>query len=229
MDWTFLYPTLVWFHVLLLVFWLGADLGVFILGQHFRKRNLYSVPERLILLKLLVITDMGPRTAWALMVPSSLVLLKLGPWWPGMPDWLLVSGFVLGAVWLWLVWDAHTHDQTPRAARARAFENPLKYLLTGFYLTLGSVSLVNGGPLQEFLAWKALLFGLIFVAAILIDMAFRPVGPQLMALISQGSSDATEVPLRRTMDRTRIWVMLVYLLLLAISWIGVTKGAGVIR
>ncbi len=219
-----LYPTLVWLHVLLFVVWLGADLGVFILGQHFRKRDRYSVPERLILLKLLVITDMGPRTAWALMVPSSFTLLKLGPWWTSMPDWLLAAGWVLGAVWLWLVWEAHTHDQTPRAARARSFENPLKFLLTGFYLTLGIVSLRNATPLEPFLALKALLFGCIFVAAIAIDIAFRPVGPQLMRLISEGSSDQTEVPLRATMDRTRIWVMLVYLLLLVTSWLGVTKG-----
>lgn len=228
MDWSALYPTLVWFHVLLLVFWLGADLGVFILGQHFRKRHVYTVPERLILLKLLVITDMGPRTAWALMVPSSLTLLKLGGWWPGMPDWMLVAGFALGALWLWLVWDAHTHDQTPRAARARRIENPLKLLLTGFYLTLGIVSLRNGTPLEGFLAWKALLFGGIFVAAILIDVAFKPVGPQLMNLIKEGSSDATEIPLRATMDRTRIWVILVYVLLMVTSWLGVTKGVGLL-
>jgi len=219
-----LYPTLVWFHVLLLVFWLGADLGVFLLGQHFRKRHAYSVAERLTLLKLLVITDMGPRIAWALMVPSSLLLARLGPWWPDMPDWLLWAALVIGPVWLALIWTAHIHDQTPLARRARAIEEPLKWLLTGFYLVLGALSLRNGAPLEGFLAWKALLFGAIFVAAIAIDMAFRPVGPQLMALINEGSSDATEIPLRRTMDRTRIFVLLVYLLLFATSWLGVTKG-----
>jgi hypothetical protein len=224
-----LYPALVWFHILLLVFWLGGDLGVFLLGQHFRKRDAYSVPERLALLKLLVITDMGPRTAWALMVPSSLLLLKLGPWWPGMPDWLLWGGSAIALAWLALVWDAHLHDQTPRAKRARALENPLKFLLTGFYLTLGAVSLANGGqPLAGLLAWKALLFGLIFVAAILIDIAFKPVGPQLMALIQQGSSDATEIPLRRTMDRTRIFVVAVYALLFLISWLGVLVSKGIL-
>ncbi|MFN7175369.1 MAG: hypothetical protein ACK4MX_00615 [Thermaurantiacus sp.] len=223
-----LYPTLVWFHLLLLVFWLGGDLGVFLLGQHFRKRHDYSVQERLTLLKLLVITDMGPRTAWALMVPSSLLLLKLGPWWPTMPVWLLWAGSIVALAWLALVWDAHLHDQTPRARRARALENPLKFLLTGFYLTLGIVSLMNGAPLVGLLAWKALLFGLIFVAAILIDIAFRPVGPQLMALIRQGSSDATEVPLRRTMDRTRVFVVAVYLLLFLISWLGVLVSKGIL-
>ncbi len=224
-----LYPTLVWFHILLLVFWLGGDLGVFLLGQHFRRRHAYSLPERLALLRLLVITDMGPRTAWALMVPSSLLLLKLGPWWPAMPDWLLWAGSLVALAWLWLVWEAHLHDQTPRARRARALENPLKFTLTGFYLTLGIASLANGGqPLPGFLGWKALLFGLIFVAAILIDIAFRPVGPQLMALIQEGSSDETEVPLRRTMDRTRIFVMTVYALLFLISWLGVLVSKGIL-
>ncbi len=219
-----LYPTLVWFHVLLLVFWLGADLGVFLLGQHFRKRETYTVDQRLALLKLLVITDMGPRTAWALMVPSSLLLLKLGPWWPTMPMWLLQAGIVIGLFWLGLVWFAHANDQTPKARTARAIENPLKFLIMGFYLTLGAVSLLNGAPLAGFVAWKALLFGLIFAAAIMIDIMFKPVGAQLMALISEGSSDATEIPLRRTMDRTRLWVQLTYVLLFATSWLGVTQG-----
>lgn len=68
-----------------------------------------------------------------------------------------------------------------------------------------------------------MLFGAIFLAAIMIDVAFKPVGLLLGALIAQGSSDATERPLRQTMDRTRIWVLLVYLLLLVTAWLGVVK------
>jgi hypothetical protein len=221
-DWSAAYPALVYFHVLLFVFWLGADLGVFILGQHFRRRS-YSLAERLTILKLLVITDMGPRTAWALMVPSSLSLLKLGPWWPDMPLWLLLAGYAIGVAWLALLWDAHIHDQTPRAARDRRIENGLKVLLCGFYLTLGSLSVLHGAPLAGFVAWKALLFGAIFTAALGIDIAFKPVGPLLLALVRDGSSDRTEIPLRRTMDRTRLWVWATYALLLATSWLGVTK------
>ncbi len=223
-----LYATLVWFHILLFVFWLGADLGVFLLGQHFRKRDIYSVQERLTLLKLLVITDMGPRTAWALMVPSSLLLLKLGGWWPAIPDWLVLGGAAIGLFWLGLVWFAHLNDQTPRAAKARAIEAPLKFLIMGFYLTLGMVSLWRGDPLTGFVAWKALMFGLIFAAAIMIDLRFKPVGPQLMALIRDGSSDATELPLLATMNRTRLWVQTTYVLLLATSWLGVSKGASLL-
>ena len=47
-----LYDFLVFIHILLFVCWLGADMGVAVLGQHFRKSS-YSMPERLTILKLL--------------------------------------------------------------------------------------------------------------------------------------------------------------------------------
>lgn len=218
-----LYPNLVYLHLLLFVLWLGGDLGVFVLGQHFRRRD-YSLPERLTLLKLLVAVDMGPRSAWALMVPMSLTLLHFGNWWPGLPLAAVIAAWVIGLFWLWLVWDAHAHDMTPRAARDRRIEGWLRYGLAAFYLGLGTLSLTTGAPLAEpWLAAKALLFGCIFAAAIMIDHAFKPVGPQLMALVSQGSSDATEIPLRATMDGTRRWVLAVYVLLFATSWLGSVK------
>jgi hypothetical protein len=218
-----LYPTLVYAHLLLFVLWLGGDLGVFVLGQHFRKRS-YSLPERLTLLKLLVAIDMGPRSAWALMVPMSMTLLYAGGWWTGLPAIAVFLAWAVGLFWLWLVWDAHAHDMTPRAARDRKLEGWLRYLLTAFYLGLGGISLANGAPLAEtWLALKALLFGAIFAAAIMIDHAFKPVGSQLMALINEGSSDATEIPLRATMDGTRRWVFTVYALLFVTSWLGSVK------
>lgn len=217
------YPTLVYVHLLLFVLWLGADVGVFVLGQHFRRRGSYSLDQRLALLKLLVIVDMTPRTAWALMVPVSLSVARMGGWWD-VPLPLLIAAYGFAAIWLALVWDAHTHDQTPRAARNRRIEFWLKLLPTGFYLWLGMSSLLAGAPIAlPWLAWKALLFGLIFVAAIMIDVAFRPVGPLLGRLIDEGSSEATERPLLRVMNRTRLWVWCVYALLVATSWLGVVK------
>ncbi len=220
---TALYPNLIYLHLLLFVLWLGGDLGVFVLGQHFRRRS-YSLPERLTLLKLLVAIDMGPRSAWALMVPVSLSMLYAGSWWPGLPLAVVALAWGIGLFWLWLVWDAHGHDMTPRAARDRRIEGWLRYALAAFYLGLGGLSLATGAPLApHWLAVKALLFGLIFVAAIMIDVAFRPVGAQLGALIAQGSSDAMEVPLRATMDGTRRWVFAVYALLFVTSYLGLVK------
>jgi hypothetical protein len=220
---TLAYPTLVYAHLLLFVLWLGADVGVFLLGQHFRKRYVYTLDQRLALLKLLVIVDMTPRTAWALMVPVSLSVAKMGGWWD-VPVALIAAAYVFAGIWLALVWDARNHDQTPRAARNRKIEFWLKLLPTGFYLWLGAVSVATGNPIAlPWLAWKALLFGLIFAAAIMIDVAFKPVGPLLGRLLTEGSSDETELPLLRVMNTTRYWVWCVYALLVATSWLGVVK------
>lgn len=217
------YSVLVYAHLLLFVLWLGADVGVFVLGQHFRKREKWSLDQRIALLTLLVEIDMVPRSAWALMVPLSLSVVDAGGWWD-VPALLLAGAWVVGLFWLALVWDAHMHDQTPRAARNRRIEGWLRWLIGGFYLWLGGQSLLLGAPLEpDWLAAKALLFGFIFVAAIMIDVAFKPVGAQLAAVLTEGSSDATEIPLRRTMDRTRIWVWAVYLLLLVTAFLGNVK------
>jgi len=217
------YPTLVYVHLLLFVLWLGADVGVFLLGQHFRKRHIYTLDQRIALLKLLVIVDLVPRAAWALMVPVSLTVADAGNWWDLEPAGLVVA-WSLGGAWLWLIFDAHKHDQTERAARDRRNENFLKAILTLFYLWLGIQSLLTAWPLAPiWLALKALAFGLIFLAAIMIDISFKPVGPQLVRLLKEGSSDATEVPLRRTMDRTRIWVWVVYAMLIVTSYLGNVK------
>jgi len=217
------YPTLLFVHLLLFVLWLGADVGVFVLGQHFRRRNVYTLDQRIALLKLLVEVDMVPRTAWALMVPISLSVVRLGGFW-AMPDWLVVSAWGVGGIWIWLVWDAHLHDQTPRARRDRRIEFYLKIALAVSYLVLGGVSLAKAAPLAEtWLATKALMFGFIFAAAIMIDVAFKPVGPLLVRLLAEGSNDATELPLLRTMNRTRWWVWTVYLLLLITAYLGLVK------
>ncbi|WP_417613857.1 hypothetical protein [Parasphingorhabdus sp.] len=217
------YQILVFAHLLLFVLWLGADVGVFMLGQHFRKREKWSLPQRLALLQLLVNVDMVPRSAWALMVPLTLTMVDAGGWWD-LPIWVVGLAWIIGGFWLWLVWDAHIHDQTERAKRDNKIESVLKIGLTVFYLGLGIISLVEGAPLAPaWLATKAVMFGLIFAAAIMIDVAFKPVGPLLGKLISEGSSDATEIPLRRTMDRTRVWVWVVYLLLLGTAFLGNIK------
>lgn len=217
------YPTLVYAHLLLFVLWLGADVGVFVLGQHFRRRETYTLDQRIALLKLLVEIDMVPRSAWALMVPLSLSVADMGGWWD-VPGALLVAAWAIGLFWLWLVWDAHLHDMTPRAARDRRIEGWLRWIIGGFYLWLGGQSLLVDAPLvPDWLALKALLFGFIFVAAIMIDITFKPVGAQLAAVLEQGSSDETEIPLRRTMDRTRIWVWAVYVLLMVTAFLGNAK------
>ncbi len=218
-----IYDLLVFAHLLAFTFWLGADLGVAILGQAFRDRS-KPLEVRLEILRLLTVVDMGPRTAWALMVPLSLTLVKAGAYWD-VPLALVVAAWLVAGVWLFLVWAAHLSGPGPRAARLRQIEFWVKIAITVFYAWLGLSSVLGFGPLvaDQWLAWKAVVFAAIFVAAIMIDVAFKPVGPLLGALIQHGSSDATELPLRKAMDITRIWVWSVYALLVVVAYLGTVK------
>ena len=217
-----LYGILVFFHILLFVFWLGGDLGVAILGEQFRKRT-YSIQERLTILKILVINDLGPRVAWALMIASTISMLKVGGYWD-VPMWGVVLAWVISIGWTWLVFAIHNAGQTPKAAPLKKIELILKWVLAAFYLILGGVSLANNAPLEpNWLASKAVIFGVIFVAAIMIDVMFKPVGPLLMKLVEEGSSPETEEPLLAVMNKTRLWVRVTYLLLIIIAFIGSTK------
>ncbi|MEM7569084.1 MAG: hypothetical protein AAF337_04750 [Pseudomonadota bacterium] len=222
------YAYVLFFHILLFVVWLGVDLGVFTLGQYFRKREL-PMETRLTVLRILVICDMLPRTAWALMVPTSLTLLYMGNWCvmsdgSGIPAALVVAAWVVGAFWLWLVWTSFIHDQTPKAAKLRVYEFYLKIALTAFYLWLGVQSLAINVPLEpNWLASKALGFGVIFAFAIMIDVAFKPLGPALGELIEQGSTTEREDRVLAIMNNTRVWVVSVYVLLFLVGFLGTTK------
>jgi hypothetical protein len=219
----FAHKALVWVHILLFVFWLGGDVGVFMAGRYFRDRSNFNLDQRLAILKLLVAVDMAPRTAFALMVPVSLSLTRAAGWWE-TPATLLVAAWVLSAFWLWFLFDAHHHAQTPRGQRSRAIGTWLQHAFGVLFLGMGIASIVIGWPITiAWLGWKAFLFGCIFISAFMIDLWFRPVGPMLTQLVRDGSSDETEIPLRRTMDRCRIWVKVTYALVLAISILGVFK------
>ncbi|MCC5997073.1 MAG: hypothetical protein JJU18_11980 [Oceanicaulis sp.] len=217
-----LYDALLFAHIVLFAVWLGGDIGVFILGQHFRRRS-YPLETRLHFLKLLVLNDMGPRSAWALMVPVSISMIAMS--WTSLPGWLVALSWAAGFIWLGLVWGAYLNAETPLAARLKAIEFWLKIALTAGFAALTLAGPAGWLDLPGWLALKAGLFTAIFVFAIMIDVSYRPVGPLLQLLIQDGSSDATEDPLLRAMNRTRLWVLGLYALLIAIGAAGVFKPA----
>ena len=222
MDAQLIYTALIYLHILLFAAWLGGDIGVFALGQNFRKRHAYSLETRLVLLKLLVLVDMAPRTAWALMVPVSISMTVAGGW-ADLPGGLVWASWIVGLGWLTLTWAAYLAGQAPRAKALRTAEF---YLTVVLALAYAGLTAAGGSGLVEMPAWlavKAGLFALIFVFAIMIDVMNRPVGPLLQRLITEGSNPETEDPLLAAMNRVRVWVLGLYVLLVAVGAVGTFK------
>jgi len=57
----------------------------------------------------------------------------------------------------------------------------------------------------------------------MIDIMFKPVGPLLMKLIEEGSGGPVEDPLLKTMNKSRFWVRVTYILLVIVAFLGTTK------
>jgi hypothetical protein len=218
------YDLLVYAHVLAFVFWLGGDLGVAILGSAFRDRT-KSLETRLEILRLLAVVDMGPRSAWVAMVPLSITLVDVGGYWDA-PDGVVMGAWVIGAAWMALTWRIHIVGPGAQSEGLKTLEFWVKIAITCGYGALGVMALLGMGPLEaNWLGYKALTFAGIFLVAIMIDVAGKPVGPLLMTVIEKGSSDTTEIPLRRAMDRARLWVWATYVLLFVIGYLGSVKPA----
>jgi hypothetical protein len=217
-----IYDLLVYAHVLAFVFWFGGDLGVAILGAAFRDRS-KPLETRLEILRLLSVVDMGPRSAWVVMVPLSITLVDVGGYWD-VPSFVVIGSWVIGTMWMALTWSIHLAGHQAPTQTLKTIEFWLKIAITSGYGLLGVLALLGLGPLEaNWLGFKALTFAAIFIVATMIDVAGKPVGPLLMNLIQEGSSDATEIPLRKAMDYARLWVWATYVLLLVIGYLGSVK------
>ena len=215
------YSILLWAHVLLLVFWLGADVGVLVAGSWFKNRA-YSVSERGLLLKLAATIDLLPRICFALALPVGFTLAS-ARWNLPFPSSLLGPVWLLDLVWIAIILVAFRLHDKPIAKQLARLQFGFLVIAGLGLLAYGASLLAAGSPVQPWLAWKIILYGVIFFLAIGIDMAFRPILPAFMRLASEGSSDAVESDISRAMNNTIAVVLTLYAMLLAISFLGVTK------
>lgn len=213
----------VFIHVMLLVYWLGGDLGVFLLARSAKRVDL-SVAERLFALRMAVQIDLIPRLCFAVMLPVGLQVTASGGY-AMIPSTVLLAswGFALG--WITLLIAMGRAEGSPRAAvlaRANLALQLLALLVIGYF---GITAWLGLGPLPG--GWygaKIILFALIFATSIGIDLAFRPVAPAFIRLAQHGSERDTEATITGAIDAAIRWVLALYALLIVIAFLGITKA-----
>ena len=153
------YQLLIWVHLILFVYWLGADLGVFIAAV-WGKSGRLSFAERAILLKLSTAIDLTPRLAFVLMMPVGVTLAR--HW--GLP----VNAPELAAIWgiaaLWLIAVlvmAASHDR-PLGGMLARLQTSFLVVAGVVFVAFGASLLLRGSIVPAWLAWKIILFGAIF-------------------------------------------------------------------
>lgn len=209
-------------HVLLLVFWLGTDVGVLLLSKKFRDASL-SVETRVTLLHMAMIIDSLPRICFIAMLPVGLHLANAA----GLTqlDAMTMTGFwLLAAVLLTINMTAAKNMGTPLGTQLQRL-NWLGLGVTGLALIgAGAFSMLNGHPVApSWLAAKLVVYGLIYWFAVGIDWLFLPMGRLVKELQEKGSSEALERDITATVDGAMWPVVILYAGVLAAAFIGVAK------
>lgn len=209
-------------HVLLLVFWLGTDVGVLLLSKKFRDASL-SVETRVTLLHMAMIIDSLPRICFITMLPVGLHLANAA----GLTqlDAMTMTGFwLLAAVLLTINMTAAKNLGTPLGTQLQRL-NWLGLGVTGLALIgTGAFSMLNGHPVApSWLAAKLVVYGLVYWFAVGIDWLFLPMGRLVKELQEKGSSEALERDITATVDGAMWPVVIVYAGVLAAAFIGLAK------
>ena len=137
----FLESIILWLHILLFVYWLGGDLGVFY-SSRFRNSPNYDVKTRQLIARITSNIDMAPKTTMVLMIPIGFSLVALNNLWV-LPNWLIIFFWVFGLAWLILVWFLHlTKDASKKAPWAK-FDLILRYILFAVLVIVSITSFLN--------------------------------------------------------------------------------------
>lgn len=210
---------LVWLHIVLLVFWLGADVGVFASAAWVKRRGM-PIEHRMLLLRLGGFVDLFPRICMAFMLPVGVSLAS---------DWgLPVAPTTLPLLWSFSVlWSASVivayRSEGTALARRIGLAQRAVFTVAGLVCLYLGRKIGMDLAVPTWLALKLALFGLVFFVAIGIDLTFGPVIRDLMRLATEGSTDALEASFSRAINRCLVVVSCLYALLLVESFLGSTK------
>lgn len=216
------YKLWVFAHVLLFVYWLGGDLGVFLLAKAAKRTDL-SFAERVFALRMAVLIDLVPRLCFALMLPVGLHVTSSGGF-ANIPDWALGLAWGVAALWVGLLLAMGKFEGTPRGEQLANANLALQAALLLTLGTLGVSAVLGMGPLPGgWLGAKVLLFAAIFAASIGIDLAFRPIGPAFAELSAEGSQPHIEARISAAVDGAIRYVLVLYALIIGIAFLGITQ------
>lgn len=216
------YELLLYVHLLLFVYWLGADVGVFGLALAI-KNSAYSVDQRTLLMRMSLTIDMAPRMAMIAVSPVGLHLASRS----GLvvvPDWLFALIWLLALVWMIGEWRAFRLMGHPSAVRFYIANGLIMMVACFGWLGFGIASIINGAPFGAlWLSVKVALAGSVFLISTLMAVFYAPVEGMLGELREQGSSPALEARIATQINRGAFWTVILFFLLATIAFLGLVK------
>ncbi len=207
-------------HLLVFVYWLGGDLGVFYSSTILTDFK-QSAAARVAAAQVLAQVDMAPRTAMILTLPTGLTLATV-------KGWLVLDSLALaliwgvGLAWLTLAWVLHVQHLTP-TSKLRRLDLAIRWVVF-LALTVLALNLWPNAPgLPLFLKAKCGILAATILCGLLIRRALVRFGPAFGRLVQEGASPETDEEIARALDESRPLVVTIWLLLLVAAFLGLAK------
>lgn len=207
-------------HLLVFVYWLGGDLGVFYSSTILTNTKLPAA-ARIAAAQVLAQVDMAPRTAMILTLPTGLTLAALKGWL-NLGSIGLVLIWIAGLIWLTLAWVLHVRHLGPTSSARRA-DLFIRWAVIAGLAVLALDLWPNAPGLPLFLKAKCAILAATIFCGLLIRRALVRFGPAFGRLVQEGASADVDTEIARALDESRPLVVTIWLLLLAAAYLGLTK------
>lgn len=209
-------------HILVLVYWLGGDLGAF-----YASRLLVDPqrpPEaRAAAANILMNVDMAPRMGLIFAFPTGFALAITRGWIDVDPVWI-AAAFALAALWALAAWLVHL--KTGPHGLAGRFDTAVRAVALIGLIAAAVQSLAGLYALPLFLALKLLLLALAIACGLMIRRALKPFGPAFAQLVAGKGDTATDAAIAASLAQAKPYVLIIWAALIAAAALGVWTPAG---
>ncbi|MDX6744365.1 hypothetical protein [Actinocorallia sp. A-T 12471] len=218
-------------HIVLFVFWLGGDLGVYYSSRFVLKPDL-APASRATALNIMSGLDLGPKITLVLFLPSGVTLMAMDPHganigghdifaWPLVVlTWLFAFGWLAATIV-----DHRTHGRFPWV---RKTDWTIRITLITALFGMAAYTFFAAEPFgvttePKWLAGKVFFYALAIACGLGIRIALRPFGPAFASLMQHGSTPETESALKRSIDGCVPYVFGIWASVLIAAVLGVLK------
>ncbi|MGD9598121.1 MAG: hypothetical protein AB7G76_02515 [Steroidobacteraceae bacterium] len=208
-------------HILLFVYWLGGDVGVYYSSGFVIDRKL-SRDSRLTAFKIFVELDQLPRYCLALMLSvGGLLAFYAGvPHLPGQLPLILA----LGPLWVLLVWAVHHYQGQPVGQKLAKFDFYFRCFM--IVALIASVGYAYGdGRIRPYpwLAAKLLIFAAIIFCGIVIRLRIPRFVNGYRQLLTNGATEESDRDMEQGLKACRPFVLAIWAGLLLAAWLGIAQ------
>lgn len=208
-------------HVLLFVYWLGGDAGVFY-SSTFVVNEKLSKEARLTAFKIFINLDMLPRYCLALMLTVGGVLAEFVGYQHTTLE--MIAIVALGPIWVWVVHMVHAREGTD-FGRMLA-KGDYYFRLAMIFLLIGSVIYHwSTGPLQPYpwLAAKLLIFAFLIFCGFMIRRKLPPFIDGFRMMVASGATPDSDRKMRDGIMACRPYVWAIWAGVAVSAFIGMWK------